>query len=113
MDQPIPSLLCMLTTPGSASDERWWPSFQPQPYQAEAIKFIERGDKNDQFGFVDPFWGQWNLCVIGRRAQVNIGPVYLLAFHISDQSPTLGRKRRVRRARGRQIQTNRQGGLNA
>ena len=58
MAQPIPSLLCMLTTPGSASDERKRPSLQPQPYQAEAIEFIERGDKDDRFGFVDPFWWQ-------------------------------------------------------
>ena len=105
MAQPIPSPLCMLNTPGSASDKRWRPSLQPQPYQAEAIEFIERGDKNDRFGFVDLFWGQWNRCV----AQANIDLACLLAFHIPDQTPTLGRKRRARRARGRQIQMNQRG----
>ena len=137
MDQPIPSLLCMLTTPGSASDERWRPSLQPQPYQERFLAALQSGERFETSS------ERWNrersesrkafsefikrsddaagalvtaLTSIGqaaRRAQASIDLTCLLAFHIPDQSPTLGRKRRRRRARGRQIQMNRQGGQHA
>ena len=44
---------------------------------------------------------------LGRALSRTLSDV--LDFHIPDQSPTLGRKRRARRARGRQIQMNQQG----
>ena len=101
MNQPIPSLLCMLTTPGSASDERWRPSLQPQPYQAAVIRSIEGGDKMASLMAV--FATRSMAAAYSARA---ISPWLRLP---ADQSPTLGRKRRRRRARGRQIQMNQRG----
>ena len=100
MSQPIPSPLCMLTTPGSASDERWRPSIQPQPYQAAVIRsesFWQR--QNQQIAETSQAFS-----ALGRALSRTLSDV--LDFHIPDRSPPLGRKRRARRARGRQIQTN-------
>ena len=91
MNQPIP-----ITLLNQARQK-------PQSYQAAVIRS-------------ESFWQRQNrqiaessqaLSALGRAMSLTLSA--MLDFHIPDQSPTLGRKRRRRRARGRQIQMNQRG----
>jgi hypothetical protein len=75
---------------------------KPQPYQERFLAALQSGER------LETFSERWSR-ELSKSRTAFIDLACLLAFHIPGQSPTLGRKRRARRARGRQIQMNQRG----
>ena len=66
---------------------------KPQPYQTAVIRSIESGDKFASL--------MATFATIGMAATYGARAIAPWKRLLGDQSPTIGRKRRARRARGR------------